>query len=94
MTTNASPVAEEARALIARKRIRQPVIAKALGLSQAAVSRRLTGDVDFYSGEVKTLAALLEVPVGVLYGDPMPVEVDSNHQPADESPAKSLRAAS
>jgi transcriptional regulator with XRE-family HTH domain len=69
MVIHTGSVAEEARAAIARQRIRQSTIAEALNLSQASVSRRLSGDVDFTSTELRKLADLLGMPVGAFFGE-------------------------
>lgn len=49
-----------------------------LGLSQAAVNRRLRGHVEWSAVELRRLALWLGVPLRSL----LP-QVDSNHQPAD-----------
>lgn len=59
-------VAEEVRALLARRRLSQSKLAAALGLSQAAVSRRLSGEVPFDVNELAATARYLDVPLGQL----------------------------
>lgn len=56
-------IAEEVRAAMARRRVRQPALANALGLTQPAVSRRLAGKIEFSVTELHAAAELLEVPV-------------------------------
>lgn len=48
---------------MARARVTQSMIAHRLGKSQAAVSRRLSGEVAFDVNELGAVAELLEVPV-------------------------------
>lgn len=55
---------------MARRKNSQSDIAALLGLSQAAVSRRLSGDVDFTSSELAALAKHLEVPVSAFFDAP------------------------
>ena len=59
-TRNAS-VAANIRAEMKRQRIRQPVIAAALGLSQASVSRKLTGHTPLTVDELAVVADVLGV---------------------------------
>lgn len=47
----------------------QADVAESLGLSQPAVSRRLSGEVDFSATELTKLAALLNVPVATFFGE-------------------------
>lgn len=51
---------------MARRRISQADVAAALGLSQAAVSRRLSGAVPFDVAELATIAAALDVDIADL----------------------------
>lgn len=68
------------RAEMARARFSQQRIADALGLSQAAVSRRLTGEVPFSATELAVVAKLLNVRVGTLYGESNNIEArESGH---------------
>lgn len=64
--SHAERVAEEVRAAVARKRTTQGELAAALGLSQAAVSRRLVGLVPFDVSEIYVVAGVLGVPVSSL----------------------------
>lgn len=66
MTTT---TAANVRAEMARKQVRQVRLAERLGISQAAVSRRLNGTKDFTVGELHTVADLLGVPVADLLGE-------------------------
>lgn len=56
-------VAEELRALMARRRITVASVAKDLGWGQMYLSRRLNGQVPFSVGELIGLARSLKVPV-------------------------------
>lgn len=68
MPTNlpAIRVADEVRAAMARKRVSQTKLADILGISQAAVSRRLTGEVAFDVNELSVLAGALDVSLATL----------------------------
>jgi len=71
MTTSVTQsVAAEVRAELARKRIPQSDLAEVLGVSQAGISRRLSGATPFDVNELAAVAAFLGVPVGKL----MPAE--------------------
>lgn len=59
-------VAEEVRALMARRRMSQDTVAKALGISQSQLSKRLLGKVVFDLGEVQKLADFFAVDVAEL----------------------------
>lgn len=58
-----STVAQEIRAELARQRKAQAELAEYLGLSQAAVSDRLSDKVEFRVSELLHVAAFLGVPV-------------------------------
>jgi len=68
MKTNATAasVAGEVRAAMARRRISQTALADALGMSQAAISRRLTGALPFDVAELSAIAEILDVPLASL----------------------------
>ncbi len=68
-TSHAERVADAVRAECARRRITQHDLAESLGLSQMAVSRRLSGTVAFDVNELYAVAALLDVSVPTLIGD-------------------------
>jgi transcriptional regulator with XRE-family HTH domain len=53
--------AEEVRALMARRRISQSRLAQQVGLTQSALSRRLTGDIAFDLDEIERIAIALGV---------------------------------
>lgn len=59
----AERVAQEVRAEMARQRVSQTALAALLDTSQAAVSRRLRGQVPFDIIELEVIAARLGVPV-------------------------------
>lgn len=61
--------AANVRAEMARRGIRQTLLAEHLGLSQAAVSRRVNGQTPFDVDELIKVAALLGVPAAALLGD-------------------------
>ena len=61
--TLSAAVAANIRAELARQRVSQFVVADRLGLSQAAVSRRLSGGTPFELDEVEAIASLLAVPL-------------------------------
>jgi transcriptional regulator with XRE-family HTH domain len=85
-------VAANIRAESARRRVRQSDLAEAVGLSQATISRKLSGQVPLTIDEVYAVAEVLHVPVHVLVpDDPDPAtrnpgtglpRKDSNLQPA------------
>lgn len=56
-------VAAEVRAEMARKKLTQTDVAQRLGVAQATVSRRLTGEVAFDVAELDQIAGLLGVAV-------------------------------
>jgi transcriptional regulator with XRE-family HTH domain len=70
MTTQPTELlAAEVRGLVAKKRIRQGEIAKALHISPMAVSRRLQGRTSFLAEEFLALARFLNTSVDDLYGE-------------------------
>jgi transcriptional regulator with XRE-family HTH domain len=91
-------VASMVRAEMARRGMRQVDMADMLGLSQAAVSRKLQGLIPFTIAELYELAERMGVePAQFVPSEPAPPpmrprgkvkrrlpRVDSNHQPADE----------
>lgn len=60
-------VSANVRAEVARAGASQTDIAAVLGLSQAGVSRRLSGRVDFSATELTKLAAYLKVPASAFF---------------------------
>lgn len=62
-------VARKVRGLAAEHGANQQDIGDAIGLTRAAVGRRLSGKVDFTSTELQILAAYFGVPVSVLFGE-------------------------
>jgi len=69
-TTTTQRVAAEIRAGLARRGLTQGDLAAALGLSQAAVSRRLTGEVPIDVEELTAVADWLGVPLSALLAEP------------------------
>jgi transcriptional regulator with XRE-family HTH domain len=59
-------VVAEVRAEMGRRRLSQEDLATALGWTQAAVSRRLTGTVTFSTTEVEQVATALGIPLSQL----------------------------
>lgn len=71
--TNTSPaqrVSGEVRAAMARKRVTQSVLAAHLGISQAALSRRLRGEIPFDVNELALIASHLDVTIDALIPTP------------------------
>lgn len=68
-TNHRDTVAANVRAEVARRRARQTDLAALLGISQQAMSRRLTGEVAFDVDELQALASHLEVPASELLGE-------------------------
>ena len=71
METNTAPsmapaVAAEVRAGIARAGVRQKAVAAHLGMSQGALSRRITGASPFTLDELARVAGFLGVPLTAL----------------------------
>jgi len=60
-------VAAEVRAAMGRKRISGLQLARACGLTQSAMSRRITGHTPFDVNEIAAVAAELGVEVGSLF---------------------------
>lgn len=77
-----NPEADAVRAELARARRSQGDAAKQLNLSQPAMSRRLTGEVDFTVAEIRSLADWLGIPVAALIGpEAVPVTQAGYAQP-------------
>jgi transcriptional regulator with XRE-family HTH domain len=76
MEVQTGQIAEEVRAALARKRVRQRELADFLGLSQPGVSRRLSGDVEFSIHELSRAAELLGMPLADFL--PLPPVVESS----------------
>lgn len=64
--------ASEVRAELARQRKTSQALARALGISPQAMSRRTTGDLPFDIDELEIAARFLNVPVAQLLGLPTP----------------------
>lgn len=56
LSTPSAKVAGEIRAEMARKRVSQIRVAKALGLNQSSISRRISGEVPFDANEDEVFA--------------------------------------
>lgn len=72
-TSPAQRVASHVRAELARQQKNQTQLGGALGLSQTAVSRRLTGEVAFDVTELAQVAVYLGVPLTAFLADGAPV---------------------
>jgi transcriptional regulator with XRE-family HTH domain len=59
-------IAASVRAEMARRRMSQKDLAELLGMTQPALSRRLTGEVPFAVDDLPLFAEALGVPVSVL----------------------------
>lgn len=59
-------VAANVRAEMARRQATQSSLARALGTSQQALSRRLSGEVDFTVGELFDIAEQFDIDIDVL----------------------------
>lgn len=63
-------IAGEVRAELARRRLTGRKIARALGMSEVYVSRRLTGQVPFNVNDLSAIAELLDVPISRFFESP------------------------
>lgn len=73
-------LAGEMRAAMARHRISQATLADALSVSQAAVSRRLSGRVPFTVHDVEIFARVLQMPLSDLLGPVLVASLDREAQ--------------
>jgi len=64
-----STTAANVRAEMARRQVRQVTLAQRLGLSQAAISRRINGETEFSVAELLAVADLLGVSASALLGE-------------------------
>ena len=69
MESLSTQVAANVRAEMARQRKRQADLGEVLGLTQGAVSKRMSGTVALDVDEVGKIAAFLGVPVSSLLAD-------------------------
>ena len=69
IVTPSEAVAEEVRAHMARKRISQKIAARALGISQSSMSRRLIGASPFTVDDLYVLARLFGINAADLIGE-------------------------
>lgn len=60
-------VAAEIRGLMAKRRVTQEQLAAHMGVSQAAIARRLSGRVPFDVDDLDSIAKYFGVPVTSLY---------------------------
>jgi transcriptional regulator with XRE-family HTH domain len=68
MSSYRQQVAGNVRAEMARVQMTQKTLGARLGISQPALSRRLTGEQAFDTDELLKVAEILGVAIGVLYG--------------------------
>ena len=68
--TSAATVGHNVRAEMTRQSFSQTQVARALGVSQSGISRRLLGVIAFDVTELTTLAHLFGVPASQLLGEP------------------------
>jgi transcriptional regulator with XRE-family HTH domain len=59
---DAEMVGSRVRGLLAERKLSQSAMAARLGISKAAMSRRIAGEIPFNVAEIGSLAALLDVP--------------------------------
>lgn len=59
---------DRVRSALALRRLTQEQAGEQIGLTQKAMSRRLTGEVQFSAAELEQLAQLLDVPVASFFG--------------------------
>lgn len=59
----AEAVGKRVRAEMDHQHIRQTAVARRLGISQAAVNRRITGEIPFNVAELAAVARLLDVDI-------------------------------
>lgn len=59
-------IAEAVRVEMARARVSQRVLAERTGLSQSAISRRMTGETAFDLDDLEKMAAALGIPTSTL----------------------------
>lgn len=79
---NIGPVATRVKAEARRRKISQAELGQASGLTQAAISRRFTGEVEISVTEAEQFAQILNVSVAWLFGEA-----------ADPAPAPALQDA-
>lgn len=64
--TYATRVAASVRAEMARRDVTQARLAEALGMTQPAISRRVSGQLPFDVDELHRIARFLDIPVSAL----------------------------
>ena len=69
MTTLRSVVPDNIRAEMARRRVPQKTLAEALGITQQAVSQKLSGRRPLTDHEITVTARVLGVPAGDLFAE-------------------------
>lgn len=64
--TYADSIAGNVRAEMSRRQVIQSELANKIGMSQAQLSYRLNGRVEFKPSEIEKIAQLFDVPISVL----------------------------
>jgi transcriptional regulator with XRE-family HTH domain len=77
----AAQIAGRVRAVMAEHRLQSSVVAKAIGMSQPAFSRRYSGELDWSVDQLWSLAQAF----GMSFNDLCAIR-DSNPEPADSTP--------
>ena len=69
MSTTAArqEIAGNVRAILGKHKISQTKLAAYLGMSQAALSRRLSGELAFDTDEILSIAAAFDVPISKFF---------------------------
>ena len=80
-------IASNVRAVLGRKRSSQTALAKVIGKSQAAASRRLNGELPFDSDELLLICEHYRVPLSDLVAG---IEADDLGRPLIHAPQLSL----
>lgn len=64
--TYADSIAGNVRAEMSRRQVTQSELANKIGMSQAQLSYRLNGRVEFKPSEIEKIARLFDLPIAVL----------------------------
>lgn len=84
-SVNREAVAEEVRSLMGRRRVNQTRLAKALNMSQSALSRRLNGEQPFDTDDLFRIAEHFDVEVTRLFPAPKSAWFTADELRAGES---------
>lgn len=69
------------RGLAAERHLTQEALGAILGLSRAAIRRRLQGTTEFTAAELQKLATEFQLPVSSLFGEASHTLAESGDQP-------------